>query len=127
MIGFIMVGTNNLETSSRFYDIILSTIGLSKTLVTERYIGYADKNTKDKIEFYITKPVNKESASYGNGTQISFLVDSRVLVDEFYNIALENGAKSEGGPGARDPNNTSYYAYFRDLDGNKICAYSENI
>ena len=54
MIGFIMVGTNNLETSSRFYDIILSTIGLSKTLVTERYIGYADKKTKDKIEFYIT-------------------------------------------------------------------------
>ena len=123
-----MVGTNDLEASSRFYDIILSTIGFSKVLTAERYIGYADKNKKEEIKFYITKPFNKEKATYGNGTQISFLVDTRMLVDEFYNTALKNGAISEGDPRPRPSNNdTTYYAYFRDLDGNKICAYCEKI
>jgi len=120
-----MIGTNDLERSRKFYDIVLPTIGLSKIITTERYIGYGDKNKNENIEFYITRPFNKEKASYGNGTQISFLVKSKLLVEKFYNTALKNGAIDEGEPGTRSE--LDYYAYFRDLDGNKICAYSKKI
>ena len=124
MIGFVMVGTNDLEASSKFYDEVLATLGLVKVELAERYIGYAQKNKLEEIEFYITKPFNKKKATYGNGTQVSFLVDTRASVDRFHAIALENGGLNEGMPGPRPSNSTTYYAYIRDPDGNKICAYS---
>ena len=125
MIGFVMVGTNNLQTSAKFYDLILLPLGLTKVFVGERYIGYASKDNKDEIEFYITKPHNQEKATYGNGTQISFLADSKLSVDKFYNIALQNGGLDEGSPGPRPSDTSGYYAYIRDFSGNKICAYAK--
>ena len=124
MIGFVMVGTNNLQASSKFYEEVLAPLGLVKVESAERYIGYAQKNKLEKIEFFITKPFDKEKATYGNGTQVSFLVDSKTSVDKFHAIALENGGLNEGMPGPRPSNSTTYYAYIRDPDGNKICAYS---
>ena len=124
MIGFVMIGTNDLETSSKFYDATLFPLGIVNILNTERYIGYAKKNNQN-ITLYITKPFNKEAATNGNGTMIALLAESRAMVDKFHSTALENGGVNEGLPGLRHDNN--YYAYIRDLDGNKICAYLLNL
>jgi len=86
----------------------------------DKYTCYAQNNSPDEIEFYVTKPNNKEVATYGNGTMISFLVDSTKAVNSFHTIALENGGVNEGLPGIRSDGN--YYAYIRDPEGNKICA-----
>ena len=80
------------------------------------------KNTPDKIELYIIKPYNKKTASIGNGTMIGFLTESKEIVNKFHVIGLENTALDEEAPGPRHGN--VYYAYIRDLDGNKICAYT---
>ena len=80
------------------------------------------KNTPEKIELYIMKPYNKESASIGNGTMITFLADSKKIVDQFHSIGIKNGGINEGLPGPR--HGEHYYAYLRDLDGNKICAFT---
>ena len=119
-----MVGTNDLQASSKFYDVVLAPLGLIKVETSETYVGYAQQNKQEEIEFYITKPFNKEKATYGNGTQVSFLTDSKASVDSFHVIALKNGGLNEGKPGPRPSNSTDYYAYIRDLDGNKICAFS---
>ena len=50
MIGFVMVGTNNLEESSKFYDAILLTLGIIKVDSGERNIGYANKDNPEKIK-----------------------------------------------------------------------------
>ena len=118
--GFMMVGTNNLAESEKFYNAIFLPLDLCQVLTTENYIGYAQKDNLKEIKFYITKPVNKKPATYGNGTQISFLVDTKKKVNEFHMIGLKNGGINEGLPGIRSGD---YYAYIRDLDGNKICAY----
>ena len=118
--GFMMVGTNNLADSEKFYNAIFLPLDLCQVLTTERYVGYAQKDNPKEIKFYITKPVNKKPATYGNGTQISFLVDTKKKVEEFHMIGLKNGGTNEGLPGIRSGD---YYAYIRDLDGNKICAY----
>ena len=120
IFGFMMVGTNNLIDSEKFYNAIFLPLKLSKVLTTERYIGYAKKNNLKEIKFYVTKPINKKPATFGNGTQISFLVDTKKAVEEFHMIGLKNGGTNEGSPGIRSGD---YYAYIRDLDGNKICAY----
>ena len=122
MIGFVMVGTNNLDKATKFYDTLLNTIELQRVVTNEKYAGYASKEKPDEVEFYVTKPVNKEKATFGNGTQISFLVKSKDLVNNFYNTGIKLGGKDEGAPGVRSGD---YYCYFRDLDGNKICAFSK--
>ena len=122
MIGFVMVGTNNLVKATKFYDTLLNTIELQRVVTNEKYAGYASKEKPDEVEFYVTKPVNKEKATFGNGTQISFLVKSKDLVNNFYNTGIKLGGKDEGAPGVRSGD---YYCYFRDLNGNKICAFSK--
>ena len=120
VIGFVMVGTNDLEKSSKFYDTLLIHLGLKRVAVTERYIGYGHSSDDDHVKFYITKPHNKENATIGNGTMVALSAETKEAVDNFHATALENGATDEGKPGTRSDEN--YYGYIRDLDGNKITA-----
>ncbi len=122
MIGFVMVGTNNLDKATKFYDTLLGEIELERVVTNEKYAGYASKVKPNEVEFYVTNPVNEQKASFGNGTQISFLVKSKDLVNNFYNTGIKLGGKNEGAPSIRSGD---YYCYFRDLDGNKICAFSK--
>ena len=80
----------------------------------------------DDVEFYVTKPANGEPATYGNGTQVSFLTENRTQVEKFHETGLELGGKSEGNPGLRPSDGEVYYSYIRDLEGNKVCAYTNS-
>ena len=119
-IGFVMVGTNDLEKSSKFYDAVLTHLGMKKVSITERYIGYGHSSEDSGVKFYITKPHNKENANAGNGTMVALSAETKEAVDKFHKTALENGATDEGSPGPRSDGN--YYGYIRDHDGNKITA-----
>ena len=60
MIGYVMVGTNNLNDAITFYDKVLEVIGLDRNeTIEDDYAAYGAKGTKD-IEFYVTKPFNKK-------------------------------------------------------------------
>ena len=123
MIGFVMLGTNDLKKSALFYDVVLSELDLVKVLTSERYIGYAEKKNIKIIQLYITKPYNKKIATNGNGTMIAFLTKSKDQVNKFHEVALNNGALNEGFPGPRTSDALEYYCYIRDLNNNKICVY----
>ncbi len=122
ILDFVMVGSNDYKKSSEFYDAVFEPLKLKKAVTTEKYIGYAHFNQPEEVKFYITKPVNGEPATFGNGSQVTFLAKSRDAVDKFYKIAISKGAIDEGSPGVRSDGN--YYAYVRDIDGNKIAAKS---
>ena len=123
MKGYVMVGSSNLNASKAFYDEVLAVLGMGSMYEDEVCIGYAHEGNED-VEFYITKPVNGEPVTYGNGTQISFLTETTKQVEKFHKIALGLGAKNEGNPGFRPNDSKVYYAYVRDPDGNKICSYT---
>jgi catechol 2,3-dioxygenase-like lactoylglutathione lyase family enzyme len=125
MIGYVMVGTNDLNGSAKFYDPVLASLGLARGITEPDYIGYGSKQTPKKIEFYLTRPFNGEAATFGNGAMIAMLVKSRSDVDNFHTTALANGGVDEGKPGTRIDGDETYYAYARDPDGNKICGYCE--
>ena len=117
VISFVMVGTNDLEKSNKFYEPIMKLLGLKQVSTTDRYIGYGHQKNNE-VKFYITKPHNKEKATFGNGTMVALSADTKEIVDVFHAKAIENGAVDEGKPGLRSDGN--YYGYIRDLDGNKI-------
>ena len=120
MFSFVTLGTNNLEKSKSFYNELLSSIGIVIVEEDDRYVGYARKYSQN-IEFYLMKPHNKEEATFGNGTMITFTAESKESVINTYNLALKLGGKDEGEPGPRHEEH--FYAYFRDLDGNKLCIF----
>ena len=126
MIGYVMVGTNNLDKAIIFYDEVLKIINLTRKDTDDVCAGYTQNNGDGSIEFYVTKPANKKTATFGNGTQVSFLVSSREIVDKFHEIALKAGGTSEGSGGERPEGSGVYYSYICDLDGNKICAFTNN-
>ena len=121
MFSFVTLGTNNLDKSKIFYNELLYLIDIVKAEEEERYVGYAKKDNLNNIEFYLMKPHNKKEATFGNGTMITFRAETKESVINIYNLALKLGGVDEGSPGPR--HNEDFYAYFRDLDGNKICIY----
>ena len=121
-----MVGTNDLKLSEEFYDKLLETVGLKKIYIGDICIGYSQQKDSNEVEFYITKPANGKPATFGNGTQISFLTDTRKQVEKFHTLGIEIGGKSEGMPGTRPEGASTYYSYIRDPFGNKICAYTNS-
>ena len=126
MIGYVMVGTNNLDQSIKFYDELLGILNLERTEKDNICAGYSQKGGDGKVEFYVTKPVNKKEATIGNGSQVSFLTNTRNIVDKFHELGLQLGATSEGSGGERPAGSGVYYSYIRDLDGNKICAFTNS-
>ncbi len=85
-----MVGTNDLEKSSKFYDAVFVHLGLKKISTAERMIAYARSNDPREIKFYITKPQNKKPATIGNGTMIALLAESKEAVNKFHTTDLIN-------------------------------------
>jgi len=120
MFSHVMVGVNNLETSKKFYDALLGTLGIAPGVANQnRYFYRGPTGT-----FGITTPINGEPACHGNGSTIGFTVQSPEQGDAFHAAGLANGGTTcEEPPGFRDgPASRIYLAYLRDPDGNKICA-----
>jgi len=71
--------------------------------------------------FYVYEPFNKEAATSGNGSMVSFLAPDISSVNESYAVALKMGGTDEGAPNNREHYGSGYYgAYMRDPDGNKV-------
>ena len=121
MYAFITIGTNNLKKSSYFYDEIFKILEIPRVVTDERYVGYSKEKNKSIADFYIMKPFDKNDATVGNGTMITFEAKTIEIVNAIHKIALELGAVNEGKPGPR--HGEHYFAYFKDLDGNKICVF----
>ena len=125
MIGYATVGTNDTERALAFYDALLGSIGAKRILEFEQngFTMYGTSWTKPALA--VTRPYDGGTATHGNGAMVAFVMDERAKVDAFYAKALELGGSCEGPPGLRGPEgpNAFYGAYFRDLDGNKFCAF----
>ncbi|MFT7472054.1 MAG: catechol 2,3-dioxygenase-like lactoylglutathione lyase family enzyme [Kiritimatiellia bacterium] len=116
MIGYVTVGTNDLEKSAKYYDALLAGIGAKRFMEMDTFIAWS--NDPAGCGFSITSPYDGNPASVGNGVMVAIAADSTDKVDALYAKAIELGGTDEGAPGARSDN--FYAGYFRDLDGNKL-------
>ena len=123
MIGYAMVGTTNLQRATQFYDALLAPLGLAQVEANETCTAYAPTASLDAVEFYVTKPFDASQATAGNGSMIAFLVPTLGALEQFHKAGLASGGRDEGAPGPRPCDAIVHYAYIRDPDGNKICAY----
>jgi hypothetical protein len=115
------VGSNRLEEAKAFYDALLGPEGLVS--VFEHRTGGRIYGREGKLIFGVLGPYDKKPATVGNGTMLGFHFETCEAVNVFHARALALGAVDDGAPGQRGPE--YYFAYFRDLDGNKLSAYCE--
>lgn len=119
MIGYVTLGTNDIQRAAKFYDALLATIGAKRWMEMETFIAWSV--APDQPAVSVIKPYDGKAATVGNGVMVALIMDSREKVDALYKKAMELGAKDEGAPGERGPG--FYAAYFRDPDGNKLNAF----
>lgn len=116
MIGYLTIGTNDLERAVTFYEGILERVGATKAYQTDTLAAW--KFGEGSPLLMVTQPYDGKEASVGNGCMVALSVDAPEVVDELHAKALELGGMDEGAPGFRGKG--FYGAYFRDLDGNKL-------
>ncbi len=120
MFSHMMIGTNDVARSKKFYDAIMKVLGYNEGIMDEK--GRCMYLSPSGV-LGLTKPIDGEDASHGNGMTIGFLADSPEVVNKWHRIGIENGgAAIEEPPGVRSTGmRRLYLAYLRDPDGNKIC------
>jgi catechol 2,3-dioxygenase-like lactoylglutathione lyase family enzyme len=127
MIGYATLGSDNLPRARVFYDALFAEIGATRLM----HFGDDDAGftlwgvALDKPGIAVTNPHNKQPATAGNGNMLAITVDERAKVDMLHAKALALGGTCEGAPGLRGEEGPQafYAAYFRDPDGNKLCAF----
>lgn len=124
MIGYVTLGTNDLDKARAYYDALFGSIGARRLMEFDG--GFTLYGTSwGNPGVAVTPPYNGAPAVAGNGNMVAIVMDSRDKVDAFHAKALELGGSDEGAPGLRTPegDRAFYGAYFRDPEGNKFCAF----
>lgn len=114
-MNYFVVGTNNMEVSTKFYDSLFERKEFNK-IPTERMTFWQGED----FTFALAIPFNEEPACHGNGTMVGFSVGGNEEVKRLHKKAIELGGTCEGEPNERGP---YFTAYVRDLDKNKICFF----
>jgi len=120
MIGYVTLGTNDLEKAAKFYDAIAKEMGVGRMMDFDQFIAWGEMGGAPGIA--ATKPFDVQPASVGNGVMVALEAKDTDQVHRLYDIALAHGGSDEGAPGPRG--DEGFYAgYFRDPDGNKLNAF----
>lgn len=125
MFSHVMVGTNDIERSKRFYDAVLGVLGVGEAVRNAAKTGHQRLfYRRAGVTFCITEPIDNAPATVANGGTIGFSCESPELVRRFHDVAVANGGTSiEDPPGPRENKpGALHLAYVRDPDGNKLCA-----
>ena len=121
MFSHIMIGSNDIDASKKFYDAVLGALGAKEAMVDDKgRLIYMHNNGL----FLVTKPIDGKPATAANGGTIGFGCASQEQVDAWHAAGVANGgATIEDPPGIRESGfGPLYLAYLRDPDGNKLCA-----
>jgi catechol 2,3-dioxygenase-like lactoylglutathione lyase family enzyme len=125
MFSHVMVGTNDIARSKRFYDATLAVLGVGAPFEVPNATGHMRLFYRHEGgTFCVSQPIDNAPATCANGGTIGFKCNSPEQVKEFHDVAVANGGTSiEGPPGLREgKTGAMHLSYVRDPDGNKLCA-----
>ena len=81
MFNHIMVGADDVEKSKVFYDAILGELGHKSGVIDPN--GRCFYRTETGV-FSISKPIDGEPASYGNGSTVDFKASDAEAVNKWH-------------------------------------------
>ena len=120
MYSHMMVGSNDIARSKKFYDATFAAMGGKPGMQDPKgRLIYIHNGSM----FLVTPPIDGEPATHGNGCTIGFAMTPE-QANAWHQAGIDNGGTAiEDPPGVREGNGMKLYlAYLRDPDGNKVCA-----
>lgn len=121
MFSHVMVGSNDIARSKKFYDALFGAVGGKP--------GFEDAKGRllymhNGGLFMVSKPIDGKPACHANGGTIGFTVTGPDQAQAWHKAGAANGGTAiEEPPGVRQSAaGELYLAYLRDPDGNKLCA-----
>ncbi len=124
MLNHVMLGSNDIERSKRFYDAVLGVLGAGEPIRSVAASGHVRLFYRHNgSTFGLTQPIDDQPATAANGSTIGFLCDSDEQVKTFHDVAVAHGGQSiEQPPGLRSgAMGDMHLGYVRDPDGHKLC------
>ena len=121
MFSHMMVGSNDVARSKRFYDALFAAVGGEPGVQDDKgRLIYAHNGGV----FMVSKPIDGAPATHANGATVGFSMDSPEQADAWHKAGVEAGGEAiEEPPGVREGRfGKLHLAYLRDPDGNKLCA-----
>jgi catechol 2,3-dioxygenase-like lactoylglutathione lyase family enzyme len=121
MFSHVMVGSNDIARSKKFYDALFGAVGGKPGVEDAKgRLIYAHNGGR----LMVSKPIDGKSATHANGGTIGFTMASAEQADAWHKAGVANGGTSvEDPPGVRQgAAGAIYLAYLRDPDGTKLCA-----
>ena len=121
MYSHMMVGSNDIDRSKKFYDALFAATGGKEGMVDPKgRLVYME----DGGIFIVTPPIDGTPATHGNGCTIGFTVSGPEQAHAWHEAGVAAGGTAiEDPPGKRSGGGMNLYlAYLRDPDGNKLCA-----
>lgn len=120
MFSHVMVGSNDIARSKKFYDALFGALGGKPAIQDPKgRLIYIHNGSM----FLVTQPIDGQPACHANGGTIGFTATSTEQADMWHAAGLAAGGTAiEDPPGWREGAGMRLYlAYLRDPDGNKIC------
>lgn len=125
MFSHVMVGSNDIARSRRFYNAVLGVLGVGEPAENQNKTGQTRLFYRHEGgTFCVSEPIDGQPATVANGATLGFKCTSPEQVQEFHDVAVAHGGTSiEDPPGLREGKlGSMYLAYVRDPDGHKLCA-----
>ena len=119
MFSHIMIGSNDIARSKKFYDALFVAMGAQPGVEDARgRLAY----THNGGRFMVSKPIDGKPATQANGGTIGFTMSDAKQAEAWHKAGVANGGTSiEDPPGVRQgAAGQMYLAYLRDPDGNKL-------
>lgn len=101
MIGYMTLGTSDMERAKKYYCDLFADRGASVRIDAGRiaFIGCEGEHPM----LAVCTPYDGEAPTVGNGVMVSFACKTKEEVDAMYAKALELGGTDDGAPGQRVP------------------------
>ena len=121
MFSHVMVGSNDIARSKKFYDAVFGAMGGEPGVQDARgRLIYSHNGGR----FLVSRPIDGAPTTHANGGTIGFTMSGPAQAQAWHAAGVANGGTSiEDPPGVRQGGaGQTYLAYLRDPDGNKLCA-----
>ena len=99
MYSHIMIGSNDIARSKKFYDALFTAMGAQPATEDARgRLAYSHNGGR----FMVTKPIDGKPASHANGGTIGFMMKDVAQAAAWHKAGVANGGTSiEDPPGVR--------------------------
>ena len=120
-LDHVSITVRDLPRSARFYDSVMSALGVKKVYQREDAVGYGERNRADDDGHSYFSVYRSDSANVDRRRHWCFRAQSAAQARAFHAAGLAAGGRDAGAPGLRPDYHAAYYAAFlEDPEGNRV-------